>query len=300
VARPRLRADLDLKQKEAALAGSLVGLVVDRLCESRPATMNDHYTFGDNDHAAERLALLARAFEPSSKRLLESVTDVHGSPPERALDLGCGPGFTTELVQQVVGAGQTWGVDASARLIERARSRAEPPIRYAVHDVTVAPFPIAGVGFAYARYLLNHIASPRSALVACAGAMRRGGLLVLEENCALESADALFINYYACVEVLQRHYGQDMYIGERLPTLAEGTAFVVRRFERTRIPLDARTMARLHAMNVRTWARDPFAISTFDARELAAMARELDAVADGRRAALAVKCAMGQAVMRCD
>jgi hypothetical protein len=78
------------------------------------------------------------------------------------------------------------------------------------------------------------------------------------------------------------------------------TAFLVQRFERARIPLDARTMARLHAMNVRTWARDPFATATFDARELAAMVRELDAVADGRRAALAVTCVMGQAVMRYD
>jgi hypothetical protein len=97
---------------------------------------------------------------------------------------------------------------------------------------------------------------------------------------------------------MQRHYGQDMYVGARLTGLTAGSAFAIERFERTPIPLDARLMARLHAMNLRTWAQDPFAIRAFDARELAATTEAFDAVAGGVRSAAPVTCIMGQAVLR--
>jgi hypothetical protein len=61
---------------------------------------------------------------------------------------------------------------------------------------TVAPYPVANADVIYARYLLTHVADPSSVLAACATAMRRRGRLVLEENCALESPDPLFADYY--------------------------------------------------------------------------------------------------------
>jgi trans-aconitate 2-methyltransferase len=256
--------------------------------------MEPHYTFGDTDAAADRLVLLARAFESSSARLLGSLMC---PAPARAVDLGCGPGFTTRLLHRTLGAGQTCGLDASERLVRRARAHFGDELSFAVQDVTSTPFPVANVDAFYARYLLTHLASPRDVLRACEAAGRRGSVLVLEENCALQSPDPLFEGYYGCVAQLHSHYGQNMFVGERLPQLAAGTSWRVERCERTRIVLEARIMARLHAMNVRSWRTDPFAIAAFRAAELDAMTAELDDVADGRRAAPEVTCLMGQIVL---
>ncbi len=259
--------------------------------------MKDRYTFGDNDRAADRLTLLARAFAPSSVHLLERVRPPR---PPRVVDLGCGPGYTTALAHRALGARETWGLDASERLVARARAEfgAGSTLEFAVHDVTESPFPVSGVDVFYARYLLTHLAAPRVVLDACAVAAGRDSRLVLEDNCSLESRDPLFAIYYQRVRTMHAHYGQDMFVGERLPEIAAGTRWAVVRFERTRIDLDGRVMAQLHALNVRTWRSDPFATSAFDAAEIDAMARALDDVAGGVRSAPRVTCTMGQALLR--
>jgi trans-aconitate methyltransferase len=250
--------------------------------------------------------LLAEVFAPTTRRLLAPLrADGVGV----ALDLGCGPGHSTELVHDVLGARETWGLDASERLVARARTRfgasrtqdRRPPIAFAVHDVTRAPFPLpprSRVDVAYARHLLAHIAEPARVLVACAGAMAPRGRLLLEETGGLDSPDPIFAEYYACVRAMQSHYGQDTFIGARLDTLAASTPWTVEAFECERVELDARSMATLHAMNVRTWREDPFAASTFEPARIAAMTAALEAVASGERAAPAVSCALGQARLR--
>jgi trans-aconitate 2-methyltransferase len=263
--------------------------------------MKDRYTFGDNDRAADRLTLLARAFAPSSAHLLERVRP---SRPPRVVDLGCGPGYTTALARRALGARETWGLDASERLVARARaefgagSTHGDNLEFGVHDVTKSPLPVSGVDVFYARYLLTHLAEPRTVLDACAGAASGDSQLVLEDNCSLESKDPLFAAYYERVRTMHAHYGQDMFVGERLPEIAAGTPWAVVGFERTRIDLDGRVMAQLHALNVRTWRSDPFATSAFDAAEIDAMAGALDDVASGVRSAPQVTCTMGQAVLR--
>jgi trans-aconitate 2-methyltransferase len=260
--------------------------------------MKDRYTFGDNDAAADRLVLLARAYEPSSVSFLETVRPPVERGAPLAVDLGAGPGYTTDLLHRTIGARETWGLDASERLVARARAAFDAPLTFAVHDVTEAPYPIGGVDVFYARYLFTHIASPASVLEAAAASAAAGATFVIEDNCALESPDPLFTDYYGRVRTMHAHYGQNMFVGERLPELAGGTRWTIERFARTRIDLDARVMARLHAINVGTWRHDPFAASAFDAAELDAVASALEAVAAGERSAPDVVCTMGQMVLR--
>jgi trans-aconitate 2-methyltransferase len=257
--------------------------------------MSEHYTFGDNDRAAARLGLLAEVYEPSTRRLLDGLGV---GPIDVALDLGCGPGHSTELVHATVGARKTWGLDASEHLIELARSRLGPPFAFAVHDATHSPLPVLGADLAYARHLLAHLACPRAVLTACASAVRPEGRFVLEETAALDSSEPVFVDYYARVRAMLRHYGQDMFVGSDLERLAQGTPWRVERFERISVLLDARAMATLHAMNVRTWSQDAFAASTFDARAMGAVTEDLDAIAAGEREVSPVTCVLGQAVLR--
>jgi SAM-dependent methyltransferase len=255
--------------------------------------MKDRYTFGDSDAAADRLTLLARAYEPSSGRFLAGVRATAG----RAVDLGAGPGYTTALLHETLGMRETWGLDASERLVARAQA-SFGALTFAVHDVTAAPYPIGQVNAFYARYLFTHIAAPSTVLEAAANAAAPGAVFAIEDNCALTSPDPLFTDYYARVRAMHAHYGQDMFVGERLTAIAEKTPWTVERFERTPIALDARVMARLHAMNVGNWRNDPFALSAFAAADLDAMAAALQAVVAGERKAPPVTCLMGQMVLR--
>ena len=52
---------------------------------------------------------------------------------------------------------------------------------------------------------------------------------------------------------------------------------------------DARTMARLHLMNLRTWRRDPAAVEAFDPAELSRVEEGLEAICEGRAAAPPVR-----------
>jgi|SRR5215210_2313392 len=55
------------------------------------------YSFGETELAAERLRLVSEVFDPTSEAFLfESVR----TRPRLALELGCGPGFTTRLLSR--------------------------------------------------------------------------------------------------------------------------------------------------------------------------------------------------------
>src|SRR6266508_1819732 len=98
------------------------------------------YAFGDSVPAARRLALVAEAFEPSSRAFLERFA---GATPALAVDLGCGPGHTTLLLDEVLRPRRTLGLDQSATFLEVARATARQGIVYLEHDVTTVPFPSA-------------------------------------------------------------------------------------------------------------------------------------------------------------
>ena len=84
------------------------------------AAANNEYTFGDNSRASARLRRLAEMYEPESRALLQRSGM---SAPRLAVDLGCGPGWSTRLLQNVLKPGRTVGLDASAAYIEEAKAR---------------------------------------------------------------------------------------------------------------------------------------------------------------------------------
>ena len=102
-----------------------------------------HYTFGDTDLAAQRLWLLASVFEPSSSQLLRTVEGAG----ELGIDLGCGPGHTTQLVADHVALERVVGLDQSPRLLEQAtRERGGERLSFAECDVSKLPFPLPPAG----------------------------------------------------------------------------------------------------------------------------------------------------------
>jgi SAM-dependent methyltransferase len=264
-------------------------------------TSQSHYTFGDGDVAQDRLRLLAEVFEPSSRALLARIASQRAGDPcssDVVVDLGCGAGYTTELLCDLHGAGaRVFAIDRSPRLLEAARRRLGPRAEVVDHDVTVSPMPVPPARLVYARFLLTHLRDVTGVLVGWKGSIAPGGRLVLEETASMTSDHPALRRYYALVERMQAHYGQAMYIGRSLDTAA-GLAGLSCEEARLASPaLPAARMARLHALNLRTWKDDAFARAAFDQDELRVLGAMLDAIASGQEIAPAVACSIKQIVL---
>jgi trans-aconitate 2-methyltransferase len=265
-----------------------------------------HYTFGDSDVAARRLALLAAVFEPSSARLLRRVGYLQ---PRYALDLGCGPGWSTRLVHALLGPQRTLGIDRSAEHLARASETAPPGVAYRAHEVTCVPFPTAhsdagpdsGAAarpdFLYSRFLLTHLREPERVVAAWASAAAENAVLVLEETADLRCDHPAFARYYQLVDQLQASYGQRLRIGATLDAAPPGSGWKTDLSLLVQLSLPARQMARLHALNIQSWRTDPYARASFDTAELDGLAARLHAIALGDEAAPPVASTMRQLIL---
>jgi trans-aconitate 2-methyltransferase len=257
------------------------------------AAGREHYTFGDSSIAARRLALLAALFEPSSARLLRLLAY---RQPRHAVDMGCGPGWSTRLVHALLAPAGTLGLDVSPEHVARAREAAPPGVEYRVHEVTSVPFPGPAPDLLYSRFLLTHLRAPDQALAAWAAAAAPGALLVLEETAEIGCAHPAFVRYYQLVEELQAAYGQRLRIGATLAA-PSGGAWKSELDLLAPLSLPAPRMAQLHALNLASWRNDPYAQASFDGAELDRLAAQLEAVACGTDVAPPVRQVMRQLVL---
>ncbi len=230
------------------------------------------YLFGDSHTAARRLDVLARTFEPSTRSFLEETGT---QEPNLALDLGCGPGHTTQLVSTVLRSLQTVGIDSSEQFLAAARGQYGHGISFLRHDVTSVPFPVDSASVIYARFLATHLDKPASVIHQWATQLVTGGLLLLDEVEFIHTSHPLFVRYLRWVDDLLRQQGQTLYIGPSLaetmvPGLMERLRNRVRRF-----PVADRDAATLFLLNVDAWADHPYVVSTHGAGAVARMSQEL-------------------------
>ncbi len=259
------------------------------------ASLRSTYTFGDNDVAAERLRHLADAFAPSSRAFLARLAR---EPVRSAVDLGCGPGHTTALVQDVTGARAIVGLDSSARLLARARRQAPRRIVFAEHDVTTVPFPAPPADLLFGRFILTHLAAAQPAMAAWIGAVRPHGRLALEETAAVTSDEPALSRYYELVESMQAAHRQRMHIGRDLAFLGQRAGWIVESAALQPVVLPGAVAARLHALNFRTWRHDPFIAATVDPAELDALGTALEHLANGARTAAPARWQIAQVILR--
>jgi ubiquinone/menaquinone biosynthesis C-methylase UbiE len=253
------------------------------------------YTFGDSDRAAERLSLLAQAYERASRALLSECAPKHA---EHAIDLGCGPGYTTRLVHEVLGARRTTGLDSSARYIEMAARTPLPGTRYVVHDVLATPYPIPAGDLLFCRHLLTHLPDLRAALLAFAELARPGAVLLIQETESLSALDPTLLRYYECVSSMQAAHRQRTHVGPYLALACDATPFRIESSSVRVLQQDARVMARLHRMNLATWRHDERAKALFDAGELDGLDTELGRIEVGETPAAPVENALRELVLR--
>ena len=229
--------------------------------------MSGPYAFGDGPEAGERLAVVHRVFAPLTDRILDlAVTD----PPHATIDLGCGPGHTTELLASRWPDAMITAVELSPAFAAATRKRV-PRATVIEGDVT-DPGVVAGRRgeLVYARCLLAHLADVAAAVATWRGWAAPGGRLVLEEPEQIDTDDDVFRRYLGATTAAVAARGATMLAGALLHATAEsvGGAVVDRSVWHPVATCDAATMFRLNLATIR---RDPAAgLDDAEADELTA------------------------------
>jgi trans-aconitate 2-methyltransferase len=262
---------------------------------------SNRYTFGDTEEASARLRRLAELYEPETRELL-----LRGDArkPQLAIDLGCGPGWTTRLLHDALHPTRTVGLDASPRFIDEARRNhgqeiQSAPLEFHVHDVTQMPFPIPAPDALLCRFLLTHLRDPAKVLERWAKASAPDCVLFIHETESMQAEHPALRRYYELVAQLQHHYGQTLEVGALLENCVAGSGWRVVESRRLELRKPASAMAQIHLANLRTWRQDDFARHAFDAREIDALEASLTQIAVGSQNDGAVINAARQIVARC-
>ena len=104
---------------------------------------------------------------------------------ERALDIGCGPGLTTQSLAEAVGeAGDVMGVDIAEPMLAIARRRCAtmPQVHFERCDVNALPCADASIDIALASQVYEYVESIDAALSELARVLRPGGRAVLVDT----------------------------------------------------------------------------------------------------------------------
>jgi trans-aconitate 2-methyltransferase len=248
------------------------------------------YAFGDSERAAQRLALVARVFEPASRAFL---AEAGRRGIALALDLGCGPGYTTELLASALGSERCVGIDASPTYVEAAQRRAPTGCEFLCHDVLALPYPTGRADLIYARFLVTHLADAAAALGAFASQLAPRGRLLLDEVEWIRSDGAAFERYLAHVEAVLASQGQCLFVGPRLAALAERHAQA--RSSRVReLAVDPRDAAGMFLLNWETLREHAAVSARTTASDRDALAGELAALRDGEAQAPPIRWGLSQ------
>jgi trans-aconitate 2-methyltransferase len=233
------------------------------------------YAFADTAAAADRLAFLSDLFEEPSRSLL---SDADPGPVGLAVDLGCGPGFTTGLLARVLRPKSLAGMDSSAPFIERAKTAGPPGVAWYRHDVTQLPFPTGPAHLLYSRWVLAHLSDPERVLLSWLSQLRPGGHLVAEEDEEIIASHPVLAAYDQMSSSLVAHHGGNLTIGPRLGHLPSPTGFsrTMNRLYRHRLPNPV--TARLFGMNFAVWRTDPWIMQSYDRATLDGIAADLAAL----------------------
>ncbi|PWT81449.1 MAG: hypothetical protein C5B58_09845 [Acidobacteria bacterium] len=235
------------------------------------------YSFGETDLAAERLRIVSEVFDPTSETFLcETVL----KPPRLALDLGCGPGFSTRLLSRVTSPARIIGVDRSEAFLCRARAGTLTGEEYVAADVGGMPLRIAGVraqpDLIYARFLASHLAEPEKTISGWGRELEPGGILIIEEVDSISTNVAAFDGYLKIVSEVLAQHGNELFVGSRLAAIQWDVDLRIQVNRSTDVRPVIRQAARMFSMNLPNWRRDPFVEATYPPEKLESLAVELD------------------------
>lgn len=192
------------------------------------------YNFESLNDAAfqtERLRQQAQAVRALEAGILRSA----GIRPDHdVLELGCGPGFVSDLLAELVPDGSLHAVEPSPVLLAQVEGnvRKKPAGGLYPHKAFGDALPLAAgcIDFSYARFVLQHVPRPETVVAEIHRVTRPGGRF-----CAVDSDDGLVILHPAqptvdhvlkTAQAIQTEKGGDRFIGRKLQQMMAGAGFI--------------------------------------------------------------------------
>ena len=146
-------------------------------------------TLNDAEFQAERLRQQAQAFREIEVGILRSAGIQTGSD---VLELGCGPGFVTDLLAELAPEGSLYAIEPSPTLLAQVAGNVRNKPARGLYPIQAygncLPIPDSSIDFSYARFVLQHIPHPDTAISEIFRVMRPGG-----HFCAVDSDDGLVV-----------------------------------------------------------------------------------------------------------
>lgn len=141
------------------------------------------YVLGTHDEEIERLALQHRVWRA---RALDAWRRAGIRAGRTVLDVGCGPGFATLDLAEIVGpTGRVVALDRSRRFLDalEAGRRRRGLANVTAHelDLDEDPLPAGAADAAWSRWVFAFLQRPRDLLARVAATLRPGGVVVLHE-----------------------------------------------------------------------------------------------------------------------
>ncbi len=251
------------------------------------------YLFGDTDIAAHRLKILAEVYAESTRTfILDTVID----RPHLAVDLGCGPGFTTHLLADTTQCDRAVGLDNSDHFVSLAQKTASDTVSFRRHDVTSTPFPIGPSDLLYCRFLLTHLANPQAMVTQWASQLRPRGLLLMEETEWICTKNAAFVKYLGIVEAMIRDQGGNLYAGVLLDGIGT-TDLLERRISQVRrFPVSTAQAALMFSLNIRSWKEQRFVRENYTPSVIGQLEHELGNLTERSDSAIEIEWGLRQIV----
>jgi SAM-dependent methyltransferase len=253
----------------------------------RESSIKPKYAFGDTDIAARRLELLAHVFENSTRAFLREAPATklglaQNLAQKIAIDLGCGPGFTTHLIAQTLGFSRVVGLETSERFIELARATASARISFELHDVCRVPFPTGAADMIFCRFLVTHLADPADALAKWATQLNHGGLLMLEEVERIDTDHPVLCSYVGLVEAMLQSQSNTLYAGPLIAELETPQGLQNVASEVRRVAVLTSDAAGLFRLNLQVWKEHAFIRENYSEKTIRNLERAIEAIAGHR------------------
>ena len=145
----------------------------------------------DAEREFDRLRSQAQRMYPLEKKIL---TECGLKPHHDLLEIGCGPGFNTPLLCELVQEGSVTSCDNDEALLNRCRSEKKGSPKRGFQTLLstdkAIPAPNESSDFSYLRFVLQHTPARHSILSEAARILRPGGIL-----CVLDSDDGTILQH---------------------------------------------------------------------------------------------------------
>ncbi|PCI08121.1 hypothetical protein COB72_08970 [bacterium] len=198
------------------------------------ATNEPEYVLGTNDAELHRLGFQHRLWFVPAHRLWERAGI---APGKQILDVGCGPGFASlDMAQIVTHTGRVVGVDESPPYIEFANQQAQdrklPHASFHIGDVTHIDQVLAEQGvepgsfdIAYIRWVMCFVDDPTTTINSIVKMLKPGGKLLIQDYFNYDSMrvspiSEAFETVIAAIAKSWQEHGGDTDIMGKLPRIA--------------------------------------------------------------------------------